>query len=480
MLPTVYFALRQSHLLLRTSSSYAWSGVAASVTLRHPQDPARGRSLPMQFDQSTLSTPILRALEPLGYLTMTPVQQRCIPEVLAGRDLRVSARTGTGKTAAFLLPMLEKMLLQPSPNTGTRGLILVPTRELALQTSKVFASLAKYTPFKCGLIIGGEAFKHQVASLRRNPEVIVATPGRLVDHIEKGTPDFRDLEFLVLDEADRMLDMGFAIDMNTIAGSCNDQRQTLLFSATLKHHGLAGVASLMREPLSIEVKPEQDGNKITQQIILADDLKHKEKLVVALIAAESPQRVFVFCNTREQTQRLGNVLKYNKLPVDSIHGEIPQSQRKQVMNRFRHGQIQVLVATDVAARGLDIDAVDLIINFDVAQSGDDHVHRIGRTGRAGASGMAVTLVLAGDWDRMSSIERYLKLRFEHRTLPGLKAKYRGPRKLKNSGKAAGSKKKKTAKGSGSSNKPKPGAGRKSGGAAPATGNDGFGALKKRK
>lgn len=439
----------------------------------------------MQFEQTTLSKPLLRAAEALGYQELTPVQERCIPEILAGRDLLVSARTGTGKTAAFLLPLLQRMLAKPAPKSGTRGLILVPTRELALQINKVFAGLAKFTPLKCGLIIGGEAFKHQVASLRRNPEFLVATPGRLVEHIERGTPDFRDLEYLVLDEADRMLDMGFAIDMHTIASSCNESRQTLLFSATLKHRGLAGVTELMRDPLSIQiVAAAADTAAITQQVVLADDVKHKQQLVLALLEEQQAQRAFVFCNTREQTRQLGNVLKYHKLRVDAIHGEIPQSERKQVMNRFRQGQLQVLVATDVAARGLDVEDVDLIINFDVAQSGDDHLHRIGRTGRAGQTGVAVTLVTASEWDRMSSIERYLKLRFERRVLEGLKATYRGPRKLKNSGKAAGPKKKKAGAGkprakaptTGSRPAPKP----KRGGSGANKANDGFGVLKKRK
>ena len=437
----------------------------------------------MQFEQTALSKPLLRAVPALEYQELTPVQERCIPEILAERDLLVSARTGTGKTAAFLLPLLERMLAKPAPKSGTRGLILAPTRELALQIQKVFEVLAKYTPLKCGRIIGGEAFKHQVASLRRNPEFLVATPGRLVEHIERGTPDFRDLEYLVLDEADRMLDMGFAIDMHTIASSCNTERQTLLFSATLKHRGLAGVKELMREPVSIHIAAAEGNVSITQQAVLADDVKHKQQLVLALLEEQQAQRVFVFCNTREQTRQLGNVLKYHKLNVDAIHGEIPQSERKQVMNRFRQGQLQVLVATDVAARGLDVDNVDLVINFDVAQSGDDHLHRIGRTGRAGLSGLAVTLVSANEWDRMSSIERYLKLRFERRVLEGFKATYKGPRKLKKSGKAAGAKKKKSGstkpRAKSASTSARPAAPAKRGGSA-AKGNDGFGVVKKRK
>jgi ATP-dependent RNA helicase SrmB len=384
-----------------------------------------------------------KALEKLGFTEATAVQEQSIPPTLAGKDLMVSAQTGSGKTAAFLLPILHRMLTHDAPKSGTRVLILLPTRELALQTQKHFEQLAKFTYIKCGLIIGGEAFKHQVATLRKNPEVLIATPGRLVEHIERGTPDFRDLEILVLDEADRMLDMGFAIDMYTIAESCNKQRQNLLFSATLKHKELGRIKATFKDPEFIEVDSHrQQHQHITQQLILADDKKHKEALIAALLEEEQARKVFIFCKTRIQCQQLSNVLKYKKFKVNCIHGEIAQSERKQIMNQFRQGSIQILVATDLAARGLDINDVDLVINFSIAQSGDDHVHRIGRTGRAGQEGKAITLIDSNEWNQMSSIERYLKIRFEHRTLAGLKANYSGPKNIKKSGKAAGSKKKK--------------------------------------
>jgi len=384
---------------------------------------------------------LLRAADELGFTEPTAVQADAIPAALTGRDLIVCSKTGSGKTAAFLLPTLNLMLDHDAPKSGTRVLILLPTRELALQTRRTFDAMARYTQIKCGLIMGGEAFNHQAATLRKNPEVIIATPGRLVEHIEKGTPDFRDLEVLVLDEADRMLDMGFAVDMETIARACRTQRQTLLFSATLSHKGMPGITRMLRDPESITIDEHRQGHdSITQQVVLADDVKHKEKLVIALLAKEQAPRSMIFCNTRKGCQELGNALKAQKLRVDYIHGELSQSDRKQVMNRFRSGQIGILVATDVAARGLDIEGITLVINFNVAQSGDDHVHRIGRTGRAGQVGKAITLVSSNEWNPMSSIERYLKLRFEHRKVPGLQARYRGPVKVKKSGKAAGSKK----------------------------------------
>ncbi|PCH61379.1 MAG: RNA helicase [SAR86 cluster bacterium] len=385
---------------------------------------------------------LIRAIDKLGYVQATEVQAKAIPPALEGADLMVSSQTGSGKTAAFLLPLLDRFQRNPAPNTSTRALILLPTRELALQTQKTFEQLAAFTYIKSCVVIGGEAFKHQVASLRKNAEVVIATPGRLVEHIEKGTTDFSDLEILILDEADRMLDLGFADDMQTIASVCNAERQNMLFSATLHHQKIARVQEMFTDPVSIEIDaPRQAHAQITQQRILCDDIKHKEKLVAALITRETAGKVMVFCNTRIQCQQLGNYLKFNKFRVDFIHGEIPQNNRKQIMNRFRSGSIQVLVATDVAARGLDIDSVELVINFTVANAIEDHVHRIGRTGRAGQLGKAITFVSNFEWDQLSKIERFLKQRFENIKVKGLIAHYKGPKKLKASGKIAGTKSK---------------------------------------
>lgn len=404
------------------------------------------RSLPLHQQ-------LFRALEKLAFTEATAVQMQAIPPTLMGKDLMVSAHTGSGKTAAFLLPILQRMLTHKAPNSGTRVLILLPTRELALQTQKHFEQLAAFTYIKCGLIIGGEAFKHQVATLRKNPEVLIATPGRLVEHIEKGTPDFKDLEILVLDEADRMLDMGFAVDMYTIAGSCNPQRQNLLYSATLNHREMGRIKDTFKDPEFIEVDtPRQQHSQISQQLVLADDRKHKEALVAALLTEENARKVFIFCKTRQQCEQLNHVLRYKEFKANYIHGEIAQSARKHIMNQFRQGRVNILVATDLAARGLDINDVDLVINFSIAQSGDDHTHRVGRTGRAGKKGKAITIIDANEWNQMSSIERYLKIRFEHRTVSGLKANYSGPKKIKKSGKAAATKKRNPGSKSASSSK----------------------------
>ena len=410
------------------------------------------------FAQLSLHKQLIKALDRLGFSDATDVQQKAIPPALAGKDLLVSAETGSGKTAAFLLPLLDKMLNHDAPNSSTRALILLPTRELALQTLQACEQLMAFTPIKAGIIVGGEAFKHQVAMLRKNPEIIIATPGRLVEHIERATTDFTDIEFLVLDEADRMLDMGFSEDLSTIAKGCNKERQNLLFSATLKQ-GVKHIAdTLLDDAESIVVhNPRTVNAAIKQTMHLADDSKHKDALTLALLqqlfTAEQEEntqeqsirhgdktKAMVFCNTRHQCNQLASWLDYKKLKCGVLHSEIAQSERKQILNRFRQGHLQVLVTTDVAARGLDIQGISLIVHYDVPRSGDDYVHRSGRTARAGETGTAVLLVTANEWDTMSRIERYLKVRFELFKLEGLAAKYKGPKKIKKSGKAAGKKK----------------------------------------
>lgn len=396
------------------------------------------------FSDLALNDSIVKALDKLGFETPTGIQEKVIPKALTNKDMVVCSQTGSGKTIAFAVPLLQRILLVSKPNSGVRALILVPTRELALQIQKSLQSLSAFTWVKTGLVIGGEAFKYQVASLRRNPEILVATPGRLVEHLEKRNIDFNDLETLVLDEADRMLDMGFAEDMHKIISACHEQRQMLLFSATLKHRAMGRLRDQLKEPELIGINEAQGWNDQIQQCrILVDDDAHKLRLCSALITQKNPERVFIFCNKRIDVQKVSNLLRANKLRADYIHGEVSQSARKQVLARFRDGKVHILVATDVAARGLDVDDVELVINFDVAQSGDDHVHRVGRTGRADKTGVAITLVSASEWNRASSIERYLKFRFETTKVVGLEAKYTGPKKVKKSGKAVGPKKKNT-------------------------------------
>jgi len=405
------------------------------------------------FSDLSLHERLLKTLAEKEFQQPTPVQERVIPLALEGKDLLVSAETGSGKTLAFLLPMLDSFLRRPAPDTGTRGLILTPTRELARQVFKQCQQFIKTSRLQAGLIIGGETFKFQRAMLRKNPEFIIATPGRLLEHFEHGNPDFSALEFLVLDEADRMLDMGFSEEVLAIVAACTQQRQTLLFSATLKHRKLSAITgNLLNNPEKVILSTARDQHgSIQQQIITADDVKHKSELTSWLLHNESFDKALIFCNKKVQADSLGAFLRYKKHRVGVLHGDMDQDQRKHVLQQLRSGTISILVASDVAARGLDVTGIDLVINFDMARSGDDHVHRVGRTGRAGAQGLAISLISTNEWNLMSSIERYLGVRFEHRSIEALKGSYQGPKKLKKSGKAAGEKKRKSA----AEKKPKP-------------------------
>ena len=397
------------------------------------------------FAELMLHERLLKAIDKLGFTQPTPVQLETLPEALAGHDLIVGAETGSGKTLAFVAPMLQHFLDTPSPNTGTRGLILTPTRELAEQVCQSVKDLAAFTRVNVMTVCGGTGFKEQAAEMRKNPEVLVATPGRLAEHLERQTLDLDDLEYLVLDEADRMLDMGFRDEVMAIVDICRPQRQSMVFSATLTHRGVRELLpQVLKDPKELLLHTPQDAQaSIRQQIILADDDKHKERLMEWLLANEQYDKAIIFTNTRDKAQWLAKSLQRQHRRSGVLHGEMTQDERKHVMGLMRSGKINVLVATDVAARGLDIEGLDLVINFDMARKGDEHVHRVGRTGRQSREGLAVCLISHTEWNLMSSIERYLKLQFERRTLKGLEGSYKGPKKVKASGKAAGTKKKKT-------------------------------------
>lgn len=396
------------------------------------------------FSQFPLHERLLKALESLSFSEPTPVQAAAIPKALEGHDLRVTAQTGSGKTAAFLLPLLHRLLAEDKPRSLARALILLPTRELAQQTLKEVERFAQFTFIKACLITGGEDFKVQGARLRKNPEIIIGTPGRLLEQRNAGNLPLQDIEVLVLDEADRMLDMGFADDVLALANACPAERQTLLFSATHSGAGLNKViAEVLREPQVLRLNQVGELNEnVRQQVITADDVAHKEQLLQWLLSNETYTKAIVFTNTRVSADRLTGRLIANQHKVFVLHGEKDQKDRKLAIERLKQGAVKILVATDVAARGLDVEGLDLVINFDMPRSGDEYVHRIGRTGRAGAEGLAISLICHGDWNLMSSVERYLKQNFERRNIKELKAAYQGSKKLKASGKAAGSKKKK--------------------------------------
>ncbi|HWR80598.1 MAG TPA: DEAD/DEAH box helicase [Pseudomonas sp.] len=413
------------------------------------------------FSQFALHERLLKAVAELNFTEPTPVQLAAIPPALEGRDLRVMAQTGSGKTAAFVLPMLNRLLGDGSSRQRTeiRALILLPTRELAQQTLREVERFSQFTFIKAGLVTGGEDFKVQGAMLRKVPDVLIGTPGRLIEHLNAGTLNLRQVEILVLDEADRMLDMGFAEDIERLTAECVNRQQTQLFSATSGGNGLREViGKVLRDPLHLKLNAVSDLSEGTrQQIILADDLTHKERLVQWLLANETFQKAIIFTNTRTQADRLYGRLVAAEVKAFVLHGDKDQKDRKIAIERFRTGGSRVLVATDVAARGLDVDGLDLVINFDMPRSGDEYVHRIGRTGRAGAEGLAISLICHTDWNLMSSIERYLKQRFERRVIKELKGTYQGPKNLKASGKAVGVKKKKAAAPKNATQKPKPSA-----------------------
>ena len=386
-----------------------------------------------KFSDLDLNERLLKGLDELGFETPTEVQGKTIPVACTGADLLVSAETGSGKTAAFMLPILNRFQNVKAPRSNTRALILVPTRELARQVLEQTEALARFTFITSGMIVGGEDYKAQIKLLRSNPEILIATPGRLLEHMGKKEVDLSDLEVLVLDEADRMLDMGFSDDVLKIAEACKKERQTLLFSATLKQKGMRHVIKqVLTEPETLLLSTAQDQHgSIRQQAMLADDPAHKIRLVTALLKHEKYNKAIIFTNTREQTSALNTMLrKEQDLRVSALHGEMIQPDRNRVMMLLREGKVNILVATDVAARGLDIQGVDLVINLDMARNGDDYIHRIGRTGRAGQEGVAISLIGPNEWNLKAAIERYLQVKFELKVVKGLEGPLQRPEESK--------------------------------------------------
>ena len=399
------------------------------------------------FSQFALHERLLKAVAALNFVEPTPVQAAAIPLALQGRDLRVTAKTGSGKTAAFMLPVLNRLVDLKQSRVEIRALVLLPTRELAQQTLKEIERFAQFTYIKAGMITGGEDFKEQAAMLRKVPDILVGTPGRMLEHLNAGNLHLEHVQAVVLDEADRMLDMGFSEDVERLCNECANREQTLLFSATTGGAGLRDmIGKVLKDPEHLmlnTVSQLNDGTR--QQIITADHNQHKEQIVQWLLANETYQKAIIFTNTRVMADRIYGHLVAKDIKAFVLHGDKDQKDRKLAIERLKQGGAKVLVATDVAARGLDVDGLDLVINFDMPRSGDEYVHRIGRTGRAGNDGLAISLICHGDWNLMSSIERYLKQSFERRTIKEVKGTYTGPKKVKASGKAAGVKKKKTDK-----------------------------------
>ncbi len=395
------------------------------------------------FTKLALDELLLAAIHKLGFTQPTAVQWQAIPLALAHKDLLVSAETGSGKTAAFLLPTLQHFLDNPSKHGGARALVLAPTRELAQQIFELSQQLSEFTELRTGLITGGEDFKRQQDMLHRATELVVATPGRLLELLAQDSYSLKNIEVVILDEADRMLDMGFSDDVLSIIDLCHAQRQTLVFSATLNHYAVIQLADkILTNHRVIALNTLHDGHSnIDQQMLLADDEEHKQKLLAWLLLNETYDKALIFTNTRIKADNLNGPLRAQNLRVGVLHGEMDQKDRKRTMELFHSGSINILISTDLAARGLDVKGINLVINFDVPRNGIDYIHRIGRTGRADAQGITIALVKHTEWNLMAGIERFLKQKFKRRTIKELLGKYTGPKKVKGSGKAAGSKQK---------------------------------------
>ena len=358
------------------------------------------------FSDLGLSEAVLAAVKKLGYTEPTSVQAQAIPYVLEGRDLLAAAQTGTGKTAAFLLPSMSRL---PHAERGHGPLMLVvtPTRELAQQIEDVCTSIARSTRHKCTTVVGGVGMEPQKAALRRGTDILVATPGRLVDLINQGDARLGEVEVLVLDEADRMLDMGFLPDMRRIVNRTPATRQTLLFSATLDEDAVGGIRDLVSDPAVVEIARKGTVAQTIDQYVQPVSLEAKNALLAKVLKAEGTERVIVFCRTKHRVDACCRRLRRAGISCEPIHGDRKQNQRERALESFRAGKTDVLVATDVLARGIDVSEVRYVVNFDVPVDPEDYIHRIGRTGRAGEAGWALTFVTENDVDDLLSIERLM-------------------------------------------------------------------------
>ncbi len=363
----------------------------------------------MSFTQLGLAPELLRAVADSGYTEPTPVQRESIPFVLAGRDLLAGAQTGTGKTAAFVLPILQRLHASPRPDGRRviRVLVLVPTRELAMQVEESVRTYGAHRPIRSTTIFGGVGFPGQVRALRNGPEIVVATPGRLLDHAGQGTINLSQVEVLVLDEADRMLDMGFIRDIRRIMALLPARRQNLLFSATFSDEIRRLADGLLDRPASVQVAARNVPSDLVEQVIYPVDRERKRELLSHLVRSRVIDQALVFTRTKHGANRLAEQLERDGIAVAAIHGNKSQPQRVRALADFKAGRVTLLIATEVAARGLDIDALPHVVNFELPMVPSDYVHRIGRTGRAGVDGIAVSLVCVDEAPMLRDIERLL-------------------------------------------------------------------------
>jgi ATP-dependent RNA helicase RhlE len=359
---------------------------------------------------------LVRAVADEGYEHPTPIQLEAIPLALAGRDLIGSAQTGTGKTAAFVLPILQR--LQEGARGVLRALILVPTRELAEQVVTSIRAYGRHTHLKGAAVYGGVGMEPQTRALKHGADVVVATPGRLLDHMERGHVNFSKLEVLVLDEADRMLDMGFAPDVRKILNALPEERQTMLFSATISPEVDALARRALNGHASVEIGRRAQPADGIEHIIVAVDKVQKKGALGSILKAKPAGQTLVFTRTKYGADKLVMFLRREGIAANALHGDKAQSQRQRTLDQFRSGEAEILVATDIAARGIDVDGIRMVVNFDVPTDPEVYVHRVGRTARAGAQGLALTLISPDEWLLMADVEKLIGKGFPREVIPG--------------------------------------------------------------
>jgi ATP-dependent RNA helicase RhlE len=381
----------------------------------------------MTFDELGLSAPLLRAIEEKGYSKPTPIQVAAIPAVLSGRDLMAAAQTGTGKTAAFTLPLLQLLHAGGAPHPHrVRVLVLTPTRELAAQVADSVATYGAHLPFKSTVVFGGVKINPQIAALRKGVDILVATPGRLLDLYQQGHVNFSDLEVLVLDEADRMLDMGFIHDIRRIIKLLPSRRQNLMFSATFANEIRQLTKTILHNPLEVAVSPPNATAERVVQWVYPVDKARKSALLLELVVQNDWQQVLVFSRTKHGANKLAQYLEKAGVDAAAIHGNKSQAARTRALADFKAGEIRVLVATDIAARGLDIEQLPQVVNFDLPNVPEDYVHRIGRTGRAGSSGHAYSLVSADEIKQLNGIEQVIQRHIRREYVDGFEPGHEVP------------------------------------------------------
>jgi ATP-dependent RNA helicase RhlE len=372
----------------------------------------------MLFNQLGLSAELLRAVEEKGYLEATPIQQQAIPHILEGRDILAAAQTGTGKTAGFTLPLLQRLQYSTTNRRSIRALVLTPTRELAAQVAESARVYGKHLPFRTTVIFGGVSINTQIAKLRKGVDIVVATPGRLLDHMQQGTIDLSKVELLVLDEADRMLDMGFIRDIRKVLKVLPNNRQNLLFSATFSSDIRRLAGGLLDNPITVEVAARNKPVDLVSQVVHPVDKRRKRELLSHRIGKGNWQQVLVFTRTKHGANRLAEQLTNDGIKSAAIHGNKSQTARTRALHDFKTGAVRVLVATDIAARGLDIDRLPHVVNFELPHVPEDYVHRIGRTARAGQKGHAISLVCIDEQKLLRDIETLLGCEIEKQVLRG--------------------------------------------------------------